>query len=120
MSDPFSYGLDISLTFEPIQCMQEGSVVYIDNQLFAYRHPDSSKYLRKTHLAADDDQGKYFPSVAEVEQVDDAEEDLKDDGRGGGDEVHCLSPKVVDVLGNQKGGNKPETCIEVVMDNQMF
>ena len=100
--------------------MQEGSVVYIDNQLFAYSHPDSSKYLRKTHLAADDDQGKYFPSVAEVEQVDDAKEDLKDDGRGGGDEVHCLSPKVVDVLGNQKGGNKPETCVEVVMDNQMF
>ena len=80
--------------------MQEGSVVYIDNQLFAYSHPDSSKYLRKTHLAADDDQGKYFPSVAEVEQVDDAKEDLKDDGRGGGDEVHCLAPEVVDVLGS--------------------
>ena len=83
-------------------------MVYIDNQLFAYSHPDSSKYLRKTHLAADDDQGKYFPSVAEVEQVDDAKEDLKDDGRGGGDEVHCLSPKVVDVLGHKKSRYKPE------------
>ena len=85
--------------------MQESSAVYIDNQLFAYRHPDS----RKTHLTADNDQGKDFPRVAEIEEVDDAKEDLKDDGRGSGDEVHCLSPKVVDVLCNQKGGNKPET-----------
>ena len=92
--------------------MQDSSVV--DNQLFAYRHPDS----RKSHLTADDDQRKDFPSVAEAEDVDDAKEDLKDDGRGGGGEVHCLSAKVVDVLCNQKGGNKPETCIEVLINDQ--
>ena len=64
---------------------------------------------RKGHLAADDDQRADFPGVAEVEDVDDAKEDLKDDGRRSGDEVHRLSPKVVDVLCNQKRGNKPET-----------
>ena len=64
---------------------------------------------RKGHLAADDDQGADFPGVAKVEDVDDAKEDLKEDGSRGGDEVHRLSPKVVDVLCNQQGGNKPET-----------
>ena len=63
---------------------------------------------RKGHLAADDDQRADFPCVAEVEDVNDAKEDLKDDGRRGGDEVHRLSPKVVDVLCNQKRGNQPE------------
>ena len=86
--------------------MQESSV---DNKLFAYRHPYSYKSLRKNHLAADDDQGKDFPRVAEVEDVNDAKEGLKDDGGGGRDEVHRLSAKVVDVLCNQKGGNQPET-----------
>ena len=52
----------------------------------------------KGHLAADDDQGADFPGVAEVEDVDDAKEDLEEDGRGGGYEIHGLPAKIVDVL----------------------
>ena len=102
------YGLDISITFEPIRCNPtyagKISSLSITNFLRTVIH----QLPTKGHLAAYYDQGTDFPGVAEVEDVDDAKEDLKDDGRCRGDEVHCLSPKVVDVLGNQKGGNKPE------------
>ena len=99
-------GLGISITFEPIRCMQESSLSIADFLRTVIHLPTLP---RKGHLAADDDQGADFPGVAEVEDVDDAKEDLKEDGGRGGDEVHRLSPKVVDVLCNQKGGNKPET-----------
>lgn len=69
-------------------------------------HPPNS---RKGHLTADDDQGADFPGVAKIKNVDHAKEDLEGDGCGGGNEVHCLSSKVVDVLGNKKGGHKPKT-----------
>ena len=99
---PF-FGLGISITFEPVRCMQESSLSITDFLRTVIHLP------RKGHLAADDDQGADFPGVAKVEDVDDAKENLKEDGGRGRDEVHRLSPKVVDVLCNQKGGNKPET-----------
>ena len=73
------------------------AVCSVDSWLFTYCTPPNLE----GHLAADDDQGADFPGVAEVEDVDDAKEDLEEDGRGGGYEIHGLPAKIVDVLGYQ-------------------
>ena len=73
------------------------AVCSVDSWLFTYCTPPNLE----GHLAADDDQGADFPGVAEVEDVDDAKQDLEEDGRGGGYEIHGLPAKIVDVLGYQ-------------------
>ena len=93
------YGLDISIiTFEPIRCNPtyagKISSLSITNFLRTVIH----QLPTKGHLAAYYDQGTDFPGVAEVEDVDDAKEDLEEDGRGGGYEIHGLPAKIVDIL----------------------